>query len=75
MGPEGIILANSPITNFQQSLTHSAMAVKLFFSFRWSRGLRGNPLALRKVFTEWYRIQMRRALPDKGELRTGFCDL
>ena len=27
MGPEGIILANSPITTFQQSLTHSECAV------------------------------------------------
>ena len=25
MGPEGIILANPPITTFQQSLTHSAL--------------------------------------------------
>ena len=25
MGPEGIFLENSPITTFQQSLTHSAM--------------------------------------------------
>ena len=25
MGPEGIILVNSPITTFQQSLTHSAL--------------------------------------------------
>ena len=25
MGPEGIILVNSPITTLQQSLTHSAM--------------------------------------------------
>ena len=25
MGPEGIILVNSPITSFQQSLTHSAL--------------------------------------------------
>ena len=25
MGPERIILVNSPITTFQQSLTHSAM--------------------------------------------------
>ena len=26
MGPEGIILVNPPITAFQQSLTHSAVA-------------------------------------------------
>ena len=25
MGPKGIVLINSPITTFQQSLTHSAM--------------------------------------------------
>ena len=29
MGPEGIILVNSPITTFQQSLTHSAMIMLL----------------------------------------------
>ena len=27
MGPEGIILVNSPITTFQQSLTHSALFI------------------------------------------------
>ena len=29
MGPEGIILVNSPITTFQQSLTHSALMLIL----------------------------------------------
>ena len=29
MEPEGIILVNSPITTFQQSLTHSAMIMLL----------------------------------------------
>ena len=29
MGPEGNVLVNSPITTFQQSLTHSAMIMLL----------------------------------------------
>ena len=29
MGPEGIILVNSPISTFQQSLTHSAMGCQM----------------------------------------------
>ena len=29
MGPEGITLVNSPITTFQQSLTHSTLVPKL----------------------------------------------
>ena len=28
MGPEGNILVNSPITTFQQSLTHSAIMIE-----------------------------------------------
>ena len=32
MGPEGMILVNPPISTFQQSLTHSALA-QLFFPF------------------------------------------
>ena len=28
MGPEGVILVNSPISTFQQSLTHSALVGK-----------------------------------------------
>ena len=32
MGPEGIILVNSPITTFQQSLTHSAMHSNVLLS-------------------------------------------
>ena len=35
MGPEGIILVNSPITTFQQSLTHSALMTHEDFRFRY----------------------------------------
>ena len=34
MGPEGIILVNSPITTFQQSLTHSVV-LHAFLNIEW----------------------------------------
>ena len=35
MGPEGNILVNSPITTFQQSLTHSAMGLQKISKVKW----------------------------------------